>query len=213
MANIGLYGGSFDPIHNGHVNAAIQMYELLSLDELIVMPAKQSPHKSTGPNVEDHHRYEMLQIAFNDVSSTMNIEISSFELEQQSKSYTFKTIEHLKMIYPKERLYMLIGEDQLYDFDQWKNVQMIIENVYVVIVERYKDSKKLDDYISEHELFKHYEARFIPIDIQITEMSSTDIRDKLAHHVSVRHMLPKSVYDYIKEEHLYERKESDSINS
>jgi nicotinate-nucleotide adenylyltransferase len=118
---IGLFGGSFDPVHLGHVKLCEYFFKTLSLDKVFVIPAFISPFKvEKPPRVSGKNRYEMLKLAFNDFS---NVEISAFEIESKGISYTIDTVKHFLKNYPNDQIYLLLAKELEPDFPKWKNYQ------------------------------------------------------------------------------------------
>ncbi|MFC3417988.1 nicotinate (nicotinamide) nucleotide adenylyltransferase [Salinicoccus hispanicus] len=184
---IGLFGGTFDPVHPGHIHAVAEAYIALDLDKVICIPARQAPLKTEAPT-SDHHRLKMLEYA---VRHYDFIEIDTWEMSQEGVSYTYDTAVHLKAQYPDDTLYFLIGTDQYRSFEKWHRYQELLEMLNFVVMDRYSDAPVSDD-------------RFMSISQPVLEISSTVIRDRLRKGIDVRHQLDPDVYQYIKENHLYE---------
>jgi nicotinate-nucleotide adenylyltransferase len=118
---IGLYGGSFDPVHLGHVKLCEYFFRTLSLDKVFVIPAFVSPFKvEKPPKASEHDRYEMLKLAFKDFSC---VEVSPFEIHNKGISYTIDTVKHFIKRYPKDEIYLLLAKDLESEFPKWKNSQ------------------------------------------------------------------------------------------
>ena len=118
MARIGIFGGSFDPVHNGHVVVALEMIEGARLDRLIVVPAWQAPHKTRGPVLEGGRRLELLQLAF---AGLERVQIDDLELRRQAVSYTVETLRTLHARHPGDELGFVIGADSLPDLPGWRD--------------------------------------------------------------------------------------------
>lgn len=184
---IGLFGGTFDPVHPGHIHAVVEAYIALDLDKVICIPARQSPLKADMPT-SDHHRLKMLEYA---VRNYDFIEIDTWEMSQAGVSYTYDTAVHLKTKYPDDTLYFLMGTDQYRSFEKWHRHEELLEMLNFVVMDRYPDAVVEDD-------------RFITISQPVLEISSTVIRERIRNKIDVRHQLDPDVYQYIKENHLYE---------
>ncbi|MCO4095620.1 nicotinate (nicotinamide) nucleotide adenylyltransferase [Macrococcoides canis] len=190
--NIILYGGSFDPIHIGHAFVANEVYHHFQPDKFIFMPAGQSPHKQTGPNASDQDRAAMIQQSIDYLQFG---EIDTFEMEQSGKSYTYHTVLYLKEKYEDCTLKILIGYDQYEAIDKWYNIEAIKSLATFIVVNRSRDELNL-------------KAPFIPFTLPRMDVSSTDIRQRLAFNQSVKCLLLNDVEQYIREEHLYEEEKS-----
>jgi nicotinate-nucleotide adenylyltransferase len=120
---IGLYGGSFDPVHLGHVELVNYFLKTLSLDKVFVIPAFVSPFKTDKPPLASaESRLEMLKIAFQDFAK---VEISSFEIDKKNISYTIDTVKHFIALYPEDEIYLLLAEDLKEGFDRWRDSAQI----------------------------------------------------------------------------------------
>lgn len=183
---IGIFGGTFDPVHIGHIISAVEVKEKLPLDKVIFIPARQSPHKSQPSNSKD--RLHMLQAA---VESYQYFLIDTFELAQDKLSYTFNTVEYLLEKYPEDELYFIMGTDQYINFNKWYNYKKLLDMIHFVVLRRN------DENITIH-------APFIDIRQPVIEVSSSNIRDNIQNQLEYRHLLPESVHGYIKENNLYE---------
>lgn len=186
---IGIYGGTFDPIHFGHLITARFILETRELDKLIFIPCYISPHKVHQFSSNENARLEMLRLATKDEP---RFEISEYELENKEISYTVKTLEHFSNIY--EEIELIIGYDNLLVFPDWKEPDRIFELATVVVLKRKTDLNQ--------RINKYFElAEFV--ESPVIEISSTDIRNRVHNDISVKYLLPDSVIDYIKENNLY----------
>ena len=132
MERIGVFGGSFDPVHNEHVNMAVAAMKIFSLDRLIVMPTFISPHKKGIDLAPAASRFDMLKIAFGDVK---NAEVSDYEIKKEGVSYTCLTLEYLKNLYGGD-LYFLLGTDMLADLPLWREPEKILSLCTPVVTPR-----------------------------------------------------------------------------
>ena len=132
MMKVGIYGGTFNPVHTGHIHAAKQAAEILGLDKLILIPDRIAPHKeipSGSPTPEQ--RLEMLRLA---VAGETGIEVSDIELKREGKSYTYLTVEALSEEYPGAELYLLMGTDMFLTFHTWKNPERITAKATLAVI-------------------------------------------------------------------------------
>ena len=196
MYKIGIFGGTFNPVHNEHVNIAKNAVEELNLDTLYVMPTFISPHKSSVPASETD-RLNMLKLAFR---GTDKIKVSDYEILKGGKSYTYLTVEHFKEKYDCE-LYFICGGDMLVDFKTWKNPDRILNACNLAVFDR-KDFNV--DYPSERTYFSDtFNKSFIKLNYIGKEDSSTKIRIYSSFGLDITAFTPKNVAEYIKENNLY----------
>ena len=197
---IGIYGGTFDPPHNGHVNVCKAFAERIEMDRLYIIPTSIPPHKQQGSNVSAEDRLEMARLAFSGISD--KIEISRIELEREGKSYTADTLRHFKSIEDSE-IFLLCGTDMLVTLDTWYDFEYIFKTATIVYARRESDeyydiliSNKITEYREK------YGANIIFIDVDVIEASSTDIREKIGS-LEETQLIPKRVFEFIKERGLY----------
>ena len=127
---IGIFGGSFDPVHREHKNCVRAAVEGLRLDKLYVTPAHTPPHKPDRVLSSDADRMEMCRLAFADIPE---VEVSDYEISQGGTSYTYLTCRHFKELYPNAELYFLVGTDMLRDFPTWRNPQSIVNDAEIAV--------------------------------------------------------------------------------
>lgn len=194
---IGILGGTFDPIHVGHRYIAEECINLLSLDKLIVIPNGDPPHKDNKVT-NSYDRYSMTKLALNDIDK---IELSDIEVNEKEASYSYKTLEKLRLKYPLDELYFIIGADSLVNFLKWKNPEKIVKNVKLVCFDRpgyleneVKDAKKEIEKLG---------ACIILLDSLNLEISSTDIRNRIKMNKPYKFFLENKVVEYINEKKLY----------
>lgn len=194
---IGLYGGTFSPPHIAHVRAAELFFRTVGLDKLWVMPAGIPPHKNADKWGSAVHRLEMSRLAFGHMA-----EISDYEIKKEGRSYTVETLRHLRELHPGDSIYMLVGEDMFLSLDTWREPGEIMSLCTVVAMRR-KDTCADIMRAAETEYRRLYGADIILIDADPIELSSTDIRRRIAKGESTGEYLPASVGEYIKENGLY----------
>ena len=196
----GIFGGAFNPPHNGHVNLAREAVEQLNLRRLIVIPTFESPHKDTKL-LPFEQREEMCRRAFMPLDGAgkcdCRVEISDIEREMGGVSYTINTIRELAKQHPDERFYLLIGGDMLFSFKEWFKYESILKESTVCAVARGGDS-----YADMLE-FANRLGRVKVIPTGIVDVSSTQIRENIVNGGDVTHQVPPSVAEYIAENGLY----------
>ena len=200
MERIGIYGGTFNPPHIGHMEAAQQAVSLLHLSKLLLIPDRIAPHKVLPENSPTpEQRLQMLSIAAADIPQ---VEISSLELQREGPSYTYLTVEALKQQYPEAQLVLIMGTDMFLSFDNWKNWKWLMENVTIAVL--YRGQKGEQAAIREkQETFCAMGARVELVQNQVTAISSTDLRRMLAFECA-KPFLPEGVLEYIRENRLYD---------
>jgi len=186
---IGILGGTFNPIHMGHLILAEEAYFKLKLDKLIFVPTFIPPHKDIESNVSPQHRLRMVQIAIEDNPS---FEVSTFEIDLKVKSYSIDTLKELKKIYGEDaQLYFITGSDSLKDLFSWKDVNDIFKISKFIVANR-----------------PGYPFKDIPKEVETVvitpiEVSSEDIRKRLKERRSIRYLVPEKVRKYIADNNLY----------
>ena len=199
MQRIGIYGGTFDPPHIGHVQAAAQAVEALRLDKLLLIPAYATPKKSLGiPGAEPAHRLAMLRLA---AESMPKAEISTLEMEKGEIGYTFETVRTLRKQYPEDELYLLLGSDMFLGFQNWRNWEEICKDVTVAVL--YRGDKGEKQKVQEQLLqIRAAGASAVVVENDATAISSTQMRRLLAFRCA-GDLLPEGVLEYIREYYLY----------
>ncbi len=195
---IGIYGGSFDPVHNGHVNAALTFKEELNLDKIIVIPAYQPPHKKGLAMTPSEHRMNMCNIAFGNLEG---FEVSDIEIKREDEGYMADTVAQLREIYPDDEFYLLIGGDMLLYFQKWYAWHKITDEAVIAATARnWEDDSALE---AEAAVLRSYgaEVRIVPIDVK--EISSTSVRETVKRSDDIASMVPSGVDDYIWDHYLY----------
>ena len=195
---IGIYGGSFDPVHNGHVNAALTFKEELSLDKIIIVPAYQPPHKKGLALTPSEHRMNMCNIAFGGLEG---FEVSDIEIKREDEGYMADTVAQIREQYPEDELFLLIGGDMLLYFQKWYAWHKITDEAVIAAAARnWEDDAALE---AEAAVLRSYgaEVRIVPIDVK--EISSTAVREAVKRSDDIASMVPKGVDDYIWDHYLY----------
>ncbi len=195
---IAIFGGTFNPIHNGHLNVIENVLKELEPAKLILMPTHIPPHKAVKDLASDEARLEMCQLV---ASLYENVEVSDFELKSEGKSYTVTTMEHLKSSYPDDDLYFVMGSDMLNTFLSWVKPDRIMKLCTLVCVCRSEADRKQSE--ANAGKIREVGGSCILIDCEAVEASSTEIRaDLIAYNTSFGR-IPESVEHYILEKGLY----------
>lgn len=197
---IGILGGSFDPIHMGHINIAKSAYKEFGLDEVWFVPAGHSPHKEETDMAPAKARAEMVSLA---IQGEPRFRLSEIELETDEKSYTYLTLTKLKERYPDMLFYFIMGADSLDYFEHWSHPEIICEKA--VILAAVRDDMELAEICDKiNQLKRRFDARIYPIKGGRTDISSTEIRNRIQAGVSDLSMVPPKTAGYIRNNHLYE---------
>jgi len=195
MFKIGIFGGSFNPPHNGHVNIAVQAKEELGLDKMLIMPTGTSPHKGKAL-VGFNSREYMCRLAFGRLPG---FEVTDIEGKSVRKSYTIDSQRLLKKQYPQgTAFYLLIGADMLFYFDQWHEHDALLNECHVVAAAREQGQfTNMVEYATD-EL-----GKIKVLNLEVTEVSSGQIREKIAAGADVGDLVPERVLKFIQEKKFY----------
>lgn len=202
MKNIGILGGTFNPIHLAHLEIARQILEKKEFHKILIMPNKIPPHKDIENLVSDKDRYEMVRLSSLEYDK---IEPSSFELELNTVSYTANTLDLLKKKYRNYNLYLIIGGDSLLSLDNWYKPEKILKNVNIIYVPRDTDLNIYRLYIDEVLRPKYNYFSIEEIRLPYMDISSSKIRSLLScgNKEEARLYLNPLVYEYIEKNKLY----------
>lgn len=180
---VGLFGGSFDPIHLGHLNLAVQLSEIHGLDEVLFCPAFCSPFKTNAPPVASpHHRLAMLGLALQGIP---HFKITTLEIDRKGPSYTIDTVRALQ--FKDTQLHLLLSEESAAHLDRWKEASELIKLAPPLIGARTQSSHTSQNITK----------------IKVFEISSTQVRERLSLSRYCGHLVPERVLDYIRIHHLY----------
>ena len=201
MERIGIYGGTFNPPHVGHIQAAKQAVSTLGLTKLLMIPAYAPPHKAVLPSNSPRarQRLEMLRIAAADCPQ---IEVSDLELKREGISYTWQTLETVKKLYPGAELVLLMGTDMFLTFDTWKNPEKILGEATLGVFYRGDKGEKAAA-LKQKEALEAKGAKVVLVHNDVIVISSTQMRRLLAFRCAGE-FLPAGVLDYIREYNLYD---------
>ncbi len=200
MKKLGILGGSFDPVHNGHIGLAVDAKNQMGLDEVLLIPAKLQPFKLDKNMVSGQQRLEMIRLA---VADKPGLTPCDYELQQEQISYTYKTLKAIsEMEGPETEIYFLTGTDSLLQIHRWKNADELLCNYNFVVGSRpgYKDDE-LRECIEF--LKKEYNTNVTKVDNNQLNISSTDIRERLHSGQGLDGLVPEVVERYIIEHGLY----------
>ncbi|MEO6848815.1 MAG: nicotinate-nucleotide adenylyltransferase [Chthoniobacterales bacterium] len=180
---IGIYGGTFDPIHCGHLILARDAMETLGLDKMIFIPAKLSPHKEGTNPVSAEVRYEMVVTA---LEGEPGFEACDFEIRGSSPSYTIETLRMLQEKYAKGEFFLLMGADNLPELGTWKEIDAVRQMAQIVVLGR--GAAAVGDY---------------PVIPRRIDISSTEIRMRIAKGLSIRYLVPEKIWHVLENKKLY----------
>jgi len=194
MKKVGLYFGTFNPIHIGHLIIANHMVEYSDLDEIWMVVTPHNPFKKKKSLLDNHHRFEMVYKATEDYEK---IKPSDIEFKLPQPNYTVYTLAHISEIYPNNEFCLIMGEDNLRSLHKWKNYQTILEHHHIYVYPRasYGEDK--------HEFKNH--PKIHTIDAPIIEISSTMIRNGIRNQKNIQPLLSKEVWKYVDEMNFYKR--------
>lgn len=196
---IGIFGGSFDPVHNEHIALARQAVQELRLDKLYIMPAHVPPHKKGKTLSPDRDRLEMCRLAFADVD---RVEVSDYECRQEGTSYTYLTCRYFKEQYPAAEIFWLVGTDMLRDFPTWKHPEEILASVTLAVCGRHETGTWEE--IEQEKFFRLFSKRFVYLSYNGADVSSTKLRVWAGAGMRLTNFTHPKVAEYIEEKGLYE---------
>ena len=197
---IGILGGSFDPIHNGHLAIAESAYRDFSLDEVWLIPAGHSPNKDEKKMTSAYTRADMVALAIEQIPY---FKLSMYEIEKEGTSYTYLTLSDFKERYPDTTFYFIMGADSLDYFEKWRHPEIICEKAIILVsVRDDMDSEDIHSKISQIKSLFH--AEIYPLSCKKIDISSSEIRAAILNEEPLPNELPEAVAQYIKEQHLYE---------
>ena len=191
---IGLYFGTFNPIHIGHLIIANHMAEFSDLHEIWLVVTPHNPLKQKSTLLDDQHRLYMVQLAIADYPK---LKASDIEFKLAQPNYTVHTLSHLTDKYPQHQFSLIMGEDNLYSLHKWKNYEQILTHHPIYIYPRIFDKEAENLKITSENIFK--------IDPPIIELSSTDIRAGIKDNKNMRPMMPEKVWQYVEHNLFYKK--------
>ena len=202
MRKVGIMGGTFDPIHIGHLILGENAYLQFGLDKVVFMPSGNPPHKKDRDGGTDLQRMDMVKLA---IASNTHFEISDIEMNEEGYTYTYRTLEKLVKEHPDTEYYFIIGADSLFYFDTWKNPQRIADACTLVVATRnHTSDEKLDEKIEF--VRKRFNANIEKLDTENIDCSSSQIRSWIKEGHTVKYYVPDTVINYIHTYHVYAEK-------
>lgn len=204
MKKTGIFGGTFNPIHMAHLIIAETALEEAGLDEILFVPSGCSYLKDAADILPAKERIRMTGLAIED---NPRFALSTIETEREGNSYTCDTLLEFKEHYPDQEYYLIVGADNLFTMEEWKDPEVIFQNAKILAAVR--GGKKRDDMEEKNkELEERFGADIALLNIKHVDISSSMIREKIAEGRSIRYMLPERVRQYILKNHFYEAKDT-----
>lgn len=201
---IGLYFGTFNPIHIGHLIIANHMAENSDLDQVWMVVTPHNPHKKKDSLLDDYHRLQMVHLATEDFSK---LKPSDIEFKLSQPNYTVNTLVHLEEKFPNYEFSLIMGEDNLKSLHKWKNYEVILQNHDIYVYPRLEAKGRTGEAISSEvenlDLKKHPKVHLI--DAPIVEISSTFIRKSIKNGKNIQPLLPVKVWEYIDHNNFYKK--------
>ena len=197
---IGIMGGTFNPIHFGHLILAETSYHQFDLDQVLIMPTKNTYYKRMNHLVSEEDRTRMVQLA---IEGNDHFRLSLEEINREGTTYTVETLRNLTAIHKNVEYYFIMGADSLYHMETWKDVEEILSMAVIVVAGRGSEGSgsSLNSQIEYME--NKYDARILKLSSPVMEISSNDIRRRIREGESIRYLLPDSVRNYILDHGIY----------
>jgi len=200
MKRIGIMGGTFDPVHNGHLLLGRQAYEEFDLDEIWYMPSHIPPHKKDHKITSAEDRIEMLRLALMGIPYCV---VSEFEMQREGNTYTAHTLELLQNEYPENQFYFIIGADSLFQIERWYHPEKVMALTTLLVSGReYEGADRTFDEQIEY-LTEKYNAIILPMHNEEVDIASADIRKRISENKDITKDVPKAVVEYILTRGLY----------
>lgn len=204
MGKIGIMGGTFDPIHNGHLMLGEQAYREYQLDEVWFMPSGHPPHKKNQNITDPDLRLAMTKLA---IHGKTGLVCSDFEVRRNGNTYTAQTLRLLREAYPQHQFFFIIGADSLYEIEKWYEPDQVLSQAVVLAARReYEDAHaSMERQISY--LYTKYNADIRILHCKEMDISSAILRERIANGLSVSEYVPRDVLTYINDQGLYQEKD------
>lgn len=196
---IGIMGGTFNPIHMGHLIMAENAYEQYRLDEVIFLPSKNPPHKRSADLVKEEDRKKMISLA---IDGNSHFSMSTLEFEREGKTYTIDTMEILRKENPSNEYFFLIGADSLYNLESWHRSEDLMGMTSFLVATRDQYSYKEMNVFAES-LKEKYGADIAFLNTPTIEIASRELREKVRLKKSITYYVPERVREYIRTHKLY----------
>lgn len=196
---VGIMGGTFNPIHFGHLLLAETAFHQFQLDEILIMPTKNPYYKKISNSVTEEDRVAMVELAIED---NAHFRLSKEELDREGTTYTVETLSQLTARHPDYEYYFIMGADSLYHIESWKEPAQILKLATIVVAGRAGTGSSLSSQIEYIE--NKYDSEIYRLNSPVLEISSNDIRRRVRDGESIRYLLPSKVVDYIYEHGLYQ---------
>ncbi|MBP5198482.1 MAG: nicotinate-nucleotide adenylyltransferase [Lachnospiraceae bacterium] len=196
----GILGGTFNPIHKGHVHLAEEALKKASLDKVFFVPTGVPYLKKQNKVLDSSHRLKMVELA---IEGNPNFEASDIEIKREGDTYTFETLQEFNKLYPEDEFFFIMGADCLFTIENWYKPEIIFELSTLIAVGR-DDLDNEDVKVKSDDLRKRFGAKIITIDFEMVNVSSTMIREALTIGSTKPDFLDEKVFEYIKDNHLYE---------
>ena len=204
MRKIGIFGGTFNPIHEGHIRLAAAYQKEMQFDKLLLIPTKIPPHKRVHHLASDAHRLEMCRIA---AEKYPFLEVSDIEIRRDKKSYTYDTLADLAKEYPDSAFYLIMGSDMFLTFLSWYQAEKMLSMATLLTASR--DERDTEALKTEKEKIEAKGGNAMVLGLPVFEVSSTEIRRRIREKENLTGLLDKKVEAYIKKNGLYQKDLSD----
>lgn len=202
-SKIGLYFGTFNPIHIGHLIIANHLAEFSDLDEIWFVVTPHNPHKIKKSLLEDYHRLAMVEIA---LKNYPRLKGSNIEFHLPQPNYTINTLAYLEEKYPNREFCLIMGEDNLKSLHKWKNYEVILDRFPIYVYPRISEGEVDPQFYSiDTDGSRNYHPRITWVSAPVMELSSTFIRKAIKNKKDIRPMLPEGVWNYLDEMNFYKK--------
>jgi nicotinate-nucleotide adenylyltransferase len=214
---IGLFGGTFNPIHSGHIRAADIVQTKFEFDKILFVPSYIPPHKDSAEVASPYHRLKMIELA---VSSFPRFVPSSIEIDAQEMSYSIITLNKIKEINPRSQIFFILGIDAFVEIETWKEYESVLEKCFFIVISRpgyqlgeakkilgVQYEKLICDVSSSNDVDQEIlsDHRILLFSIDALGIASTDVRARIRNNTSIKGLVPDNVLSYIKEHNLYKK--------
>lgn len=197
---IGIMGGTFDPIHNGHLMLGEYAYREFQLDEIWFMPNSNPPHKaSESIESQTKNRVEMVEKAIQGIEY---FTLQRYEVDNTDVNYSYKTMQHFNQVYPEHEFYFIIGADSLFNMEKWVHPEILLKSCKMLAA--YRDEKSTDEMLAQIQyLNEKYDAEIYLLNTPNVDISSSDIRRMIKEGITIQGLVPESVFQFIEEKQLF----------